>query len=106
MHCADPESVFVGNGSLQVLDLVARHLLGATGCDVVVEAPDLRSGARATCAGTDTLIAACFEHQPCPGQGTLMRMGCRTRHNPRQVRRLAPSLTIMAAVAGTAGPPI
>src|SRR5215831_10200316 len=35
----DPEHLFVGNGSLQVLDLLARHLLGPAGGTVLVEAP-------------------------------------------------------------------
>ncbi|HEY6779678.1 MAG TPA: PLP-dependent aminotransferase family protein [Thermoleophilaceae bacterium] len=37
-HGVDPERIFVGNGSLQVLDLVAALLLGAGG-DVIVETP-------------------------------------------------------------------
>ena len=38
LHDAGPDQIFVGNGSLQVLDLVARHLLRG-GDDVFVEAP-------------------------------------------------------------------
>ncbi len=37
-HGVDPERIFVGNGSLQVLDLVAAHLL-RDGGDVLVERP-------------------------------------------------------------------
>lgn len=38
-HAVDPERIFVGNGSLQVLDLAAALLLGEDGGDVVVETP-------------------------------------------------------------------
>ncbi|MFD7659081.1 PLP-dependent aminotransferase family protein [Actinosynnema sp. NPDC059797] len=38
-HGVDPARVFVGNGSLQVLDLLAQLLLGPAGGDVVVESP-------------------------------------------------------------------
>jgi 2-aminoadipate transaminase len=41
-HGAEPDDVFVGNGSLQVLDLLAAHLLGGARGDgpvVAVEAP-------------------------------------------------------------------
>jgi 2-aminoadipate transaminase len=38
-HGVDPERIFVGNGSLQVLDLVAAQLLAGGGGDVVVETP-------------------------------------------------------------------
>jgi 2-aminoadipate transaminase len=38
-HDVDPDRIFVGNGSLQVLDLVAGLLLAPDGGDVVVETP-------------------------------------------------------------------
>lgn len=39
LHRTDPDAIFVGNGSLQVLDLLAGLLLGPDGGDVVVETP-------------------------------------------------------------------
>ncbi len=39
LHSVDPERIFVGTGSLQVLDLLAGHLLGDRNRDVYVEAP-------------------------------------------------------------------
>jgi 2-aminoadipate transaminase len=38
-HAVDPDRIFVGNGSLQVLDLLAAHLLRNGNPDVYVEAP-------------------------------------------------------------------
>jgi 2-aminoadipate transaminase len=38
-HAADPEHIFVGNGSLQVLDLLAGHLLASGRPVVFVESP-------------------------------------------------------------------
>ena len=38
-HGVEPDDVFVGNGSLQVLDLLARHLLPDSSGAVCVEAP-------------------------------------------------------------------
>ncbi|MFD8998465.1 aminotransferase-like domain-containing protein [Streptomyces abikoensis] len=56
LHTADPERIFVTNGSLQALDLLAAHLLRDAGPDVYVEAPTYdraveifeRHGARVT----------------------------------------------------------
>jgi DNA-binding transcriptional MocR family regulator len=39
LHSADADRIFVGNGSLQVLDLVAGLLLQTPGTDVYVESP-------------------------------------------------------------------
>ncbi|MCP2261266.1 DNA-binding transcriptional regulator, MocR family, contains an aminotransferase domain [Streptoalloteichus tenebrarius] len=38
-HGVDPDRIFVSNGSLQVLDLLARHLIGRFGRSVLTEAP-------------------------------------------------------------------
>jgi len=38
-HGVDPSSIFIGNGSLQVLDLLAGHLLDGGNSTVCVEAP-------------------------------------------------------------------
>jgi 2-aminoadipate transaminase len=60
-HDVEPDRIFVSNGSLQVLDLVAALLLGPDGGDVVVETPTYdravgiieRHGGRLVCVPLD-----------------------------------------------------